>query len=410
MEYTLEALGLVIKDLRRPPVNLTQAGLGQRAGYGEGAGAGVSISRVESGLTKPGPDRFAGIAVALGLTPGQLEAAAAQKAMELAKDRGEPQSAPSPFRRDEPIKDRVRRIQRIVDDRTSVITDLASRFDAAHERARDEFVIKFVDIAAGVTGAPQPDDVGAEETVDDEGPAAKATNQIRFNSFGVAHLLAAGIGGGAAGAAAGGVAAYGTFLAVASLGTASTGTAIAGLSGVAASNAALALLGGGTLAAGGAGVAGGTMLLVGIVAAPALVLAAGGLIWMVKRNRKQQEELSRKLNEADIEIAASEKSYKALKDILERSIETLDYIAIHGGHALTRWIGQLGPRPVDWNTMSPDQQQHYQGFVEVAASQLSIVGIDVQTLMVSRGAPREQLIELADQVLEQTESRVRSLV
>jgi hypothetical protein len=330
--------------------------------------------------------------------------------MELAKDRGEPPSTPSAFRRDEPIKDRARRIQRIVDERTLVITDLASKFDVAHERARDEFVVKFIDIAAGVTGAPQPEDVATDETVDDEGPAAKATNQIRLNTFGVAHLLAAGIGGGAAGAAVGGAAAYGTFLAVASLGTASTGAAIAGLSGVAASNAALALLGGGTLAAGGAGVAGGTMLLVGIVAAPALVLAAGGLIWMVKRNRKQQEELSRKLDEADSEIAAAERSYEALKDILGRSIETLDYIAIHGGHALTRWIGQLGPRPVDWNIMSPEHQQRYQGFVEVAASQLSIVGIDVQTLMVSRDAPREQVIELADQVLEQTESRVRSLV
>ena len=44
-------------------------------------------------------------------------------------------------------------------------------------------------------------------------------------------------------------------------GTASTGTAIASLSGVAATNAALAWLGGGTLLAGGAGVAGGQALL-----------------------------------------------------------------------------------------------------------------------------------------------------
>jgi len=62
------------------------------------------------------------------------------------------------------------------------------------------------------------------------------------------------------------------------------------------------LLGGGTLAAGGAGVAGGTALLAGIVAAPALVLALGGLVWMVKRNRKQQQELEDKL---DAKIAAT---------------------------------------------------------------------------------------------------------
>ena len=408
MEYSLEALGLVIKK-DREPTNLTQEGLGTRAGYG--AGAGVSISRIENGLTRPGPDRFAGIAVALGLTPGQLEAKAAQLTIALAKQRGESPDAASTAGRNEPIKDRAKRVQRVIDERTSVITDLASSFNVAHDRARDDFVMKFVHIAAGVTGAPQPNEVGLEEEeVGGEGPAAEATHRIRFTSYGVAHVLAAGIGGGAAGAAVGGAAAYGTFLAVASLGTASTGAAIAGLSGVVASNAALALLGGGTLAAGGAGVAGGTALLVGIVAAPALLLAVGGLIWMVKRNRKQQEELSQKLDEADAEIAATKRSYEALRDILPRATRTLDYIAVHGGHALKRWEVQLGPRPMNWDAMSTDEKQRYQDFVDVAASQLSVVGIDVQQLMVSRGADREHLIELADQVLQQTESKVQSLV
>lgn len=45
------------------------------------------------------------------------------------------------------------------------------------------------------------------------------------------------------------------------IGTASTGTAISALSGIAATNAALAWLGGGTLAAGGAGIAGGSVIL-----------------------------------------------------------------------------------------------------------------------------------------------------
>lgn len=45
------------------------------------------------------------------------------------------------------------------------------------------------------------------------------------------------------------------------IGTASTGTAVSALSGIAATNAALAWLGGGTLAAGGAGIAGGSVIL-----------------------------------------------------------------------------------------------------------------------------------------------------
>lgn len=83
--------------------------------------------------------------------------------------------------------------------------------------------------------------------------------------------------GGAAGAlgtgALAGVAAYGS---VGLLGTASTGTAISGLVGIAAKNATLAWLGGGSLATGGMGIAGGTAVLGGIVAAP--VLLVGGLL------------------------------------------------------------------------------------------------------------------------------------
>ena len=80
----------------------------------------------------------------------------------------------------------------------------------------------------------------------------------------------------------------------------------------AATNAALAMLGGGALAAGGAGVAGGTAVLAGIVAAPALLLAVGGLLWMVKRNRKQQEEIKAKLDAAEAEIADSQRVSKLL--------------------------------------------------------------------------------------------------
>ena len=58
---------------------------------------------------------------------------------------------------------------------------------------------------------------------------------------------------------------------VMALGTASTGAAIGGLTGVAATNATLAWLGGGALAAGGGGMALGSMVLGGIIAGPALL-------------------------------------------------------------------------------------------------------------------------------------------
>lgn len=408
MEYSLEALGLVIRELREAGApKMTQDDLGVAAGYK--AGAGVSISRIESGLTRPGLERFEGIAVALGLTISALEAEAVKRTVELAKDRNEPRGDGGAASGERNIKERGKRIQQEIDRRTSLITELASGFNVAHDRARDDFFMKFVEIAQEIEDAPQPDPAGLQD--DDVADAqAEAKYRIRSTSYGVAHVLAGGAGGAFAGAAVGGAAAYGTFMAAVSFGTASTGAAIAGLSGVAASNAAFALLGGGTLAAGGAGVAGGMALLVGIVAAPAVLLGVGGLVWAVKRNRKQQQLLAQKLDEAEAEIAASRRGFEALVDILRRVTETLNYVAVHGGHATKRWERQLGPRPLEWASMSPDEKHRYQDFIDIAASQLSIVTINVQDLMASRGEDREKLIEFADEVIKQAQSTIESLV
>lgn len=75
------------------------------------------------------------------------------------------------------------------------------------------------------------------------------------------------------GASAGALAGLGAYGSVGLFASASTGTAISTLSGIAAQNATLAWLGGGSLAAGGFGIAGGTLVLGGIVTAPALAIA-----------------------------------------------------------------------------------------------------------------------------------------
>jgi|GEM_PF-1265001 len=408
MDFSLEALGLVIRERREAKVpKTTQEDLGLAAGYK--SGAAVSISRVESGLMRPGPERFQGIAVALGINADRLEADAENRTQELRKKRGQSQAGTRTIAAGERSKDRVKRIQHEVDHRTTLITELGDAFNAAHDRARDDYFMRFVELAAAITDAPQPDAAGlGDDDVSD--PKSAAKQRIRSNSRGVASALAGGAGGAFAGAAVGGVGAYATFMAAVSFGTASTGTAIAGLSGVAATNAALALLGGGTLAAGGAGVAGGAAILAGVVAAPALLLAVGGLAWMVKRNRKQHQELATKLDEADAEMAATQGGFDALVDILPRATKTLDYIALHAGHALKRWESRLGPRPLHWNSMTPDDKKRYQEFIDISASQLAVVTINVQGLMVSRGEDREILIEFADEVLKQAQSTIESLV
>lgn len=416
MTFTAEALGSVIRE-HREAKGITQDDLGRAAGYG--AGAGVSISRIESGITRPGRDKFEGIAHALGLKASDLEQAAIQHTALTASSASHGADASGADITKvrvgqgsgrERVKDRLKRLQRELEHRTTVIAELGTAFNDAHDRARDDFFMRFVEIAGGVSGAPQPDPT---RLLDDEGPddpESEATVRLKITSHGIAHVLAGGAGGAAAGAAVGSAAAYGTFMAAVSFGTASTGAAISGLSGAAATNAALALLGGGTLAAGGAGVAGGTMLLTGIVAAPALLLAVGGLVWMAKRNQKQQLELSKRLEEAEAEMSATRRGFEALIEILPRATDTLDYIATHAGHALGRWASQLPPAPTEWESLSEPEKRRYHDFIEIAASQLAVVTINVQDLMGLDGDDREHLIDFADEVLSQAQNVVETLV
>lgn len=114
--------------------------------------------------------------------------------------------------------------------------------------------------------------------------------ELRKISAGAGVLLG-GIGGAAAGTAGGFAAAGMTTSAVMALGTASTGTAISTLSGVAATNATLAALGGGAIASGGGGMALGSAVLGGATLGVGLLI--GGVIFNVTGSK-----LSDKADEA----------------------------------------------------------------------------------------------------------------
>lgn len=120
------------------------------------------------------------------------------------------------------------------------------------------------------------------------------------------------VGGGIAALGSGAAAGFGAFGGVGLLATASTGTAISSLSGVAATNATLAWLGGGSLAVGGGGMALGTAVLGGIVAGP--VLAMGGAM------------LAAKAEEAKYEARKNLDKAKAAEVEMDIAIDVLDGI------------------------------------------------------------------------------------
>ena len=386
MEISTEALGQVIRELRLAK-GMTQDELGGEAHYQ--GGAAVSISRIENGLTRPGAQRLADIATALDLSLRQLEVKAAQRTRDLLSGK-----SPTQGKGHERIRDRRRRIEQEIGRRTGVITELSEAFNKALEQARDGFFKRFVEIASDVHGAPPPNEPENLQDASVTGADAEAA-YLRSTSYRVAHMLVSGAGGPAGGVAVGTSADHWALMTAGPLGTASPGYAFSPFVGVTAASAARALLAGGALP---------TAMLLG----PAVGIA--GFVVAALTTRKQQQELTEKLSAADAELAATRRGFDAVADLLPRATETLDYIAVHAGHALTKWEAQLGARPLDWASMQEGERQRYQDFMDISASQLSLLTIDMTGLMTSRGDDRERLIELADEVLNQSKAVVEALV
>ncbi len=172
-----------------------------------------------------------------------------------------------------------------------------------------------------------------------------------------AGVLLGGIGGAGLGAAGGFAAAGATTAAVMALGTASTGTAIASLSGVAATNATLALLGGGTLAMGGGGIAAGTAVLG--VATLGVGLLVGGVIFNLTGGK-----LSEKADEAWHQMKRAEEKIDKICTYLSdlRSVANNYYMTlssvnmIYQGHLnrLTHMVAVLGHN--DWTSFSKEEK------------------------------------------------------
>ena len=168
-----------------------------------------------------------------------------------------------------------------------------------------------------------------------------------------AGVLLGGVGGAAAGTFGGFAAAGATTSAVMALGTASTGTAIASLSGVAATNATLAALGGGAIAAGGGGMALGTTILGATTLGVGLLV--GGIIFNVSGGK-----LSDKADEAYSQMKKAENSINKICRYLSelektaedytRSINIVRNKYLESYNYISYVVNKL--HKVDWNEFS----------------------------------------------------------
>lgn len=177
---------------------------------------------------------------------------------------------------------------------------------------------------------------------------------------------AAGAGAGVAVAALGPTAAMGV---ATTFGVASTGTAISMLSGAAATNAALAWLGGGALAVGGGGIAAGEAFLalsgpVGWAIAGVALMGSGVLLIKGKKDKSRLEDIFTLISKRDT------KSYElAIVELNERILRINDE-ALKIDDAAER-IASFG---LDYGSMSEKQQYELGSYVNLmnASTQLLV--------------------------------------
>lgn len=410
-----EAFGAVIRRRRlgkRPP--MTQQRLGELADYKEGAG--VSISRIENGKVRPPSDRLAAIADALGTTEGELRNDAHREARERlhAAQTASVPGTQGARRGNESLKSRYQRVVKRAEDRRLKLESAIEELTEAQSRSRDEFILPFVTTAEGIEGLPLsdlPSSPGEETDM-----ATNAQERVDILSVGITNALRVGLvgaaGGAVGGGALGGAGAYGAFTLTALMGTASTGAPIAGLTGIAASNATFAALGGGALSAGGAGIAGGTALLAGIAAAPVALLAIGGAVFMVRRNKRKEAEAHNQLDEYEQFLDRTDEGFRSLVRRMKRVAEIESDIATFAGRELTKWQRKVGAeRPLQWSALSADVQEAFGGFVSAAACKMMLDTLkwepfvdpeqqaDLQTTMAAADAVIDKAMEIVEEVV-----------
>lgn len=203
------------------------------------------------------------------------------------------------------------------------------------------------------------------------------------------------LGGVAGGAALGAIAAFGAYGGAMTFGAASTGTAIAALSGIAAQNATLAFLGGGSLAAGGLGIAGGTAVLGGLVAGP--TLAVMGFVIGAKASENKNKAYSNlaKAREFSEEMKNMQSVCKGIRmraNMFERLLLRLNAMFIPLVYSLEQIISTSGN---DYSMYTSEQKAVVAACMSTAGAIKAVLDTPILT---EDGTLTPESIDVADSV------------
>lgn len=203
--------------------------------------------------------------------------------------------------------------------------------------------------------------------------------KLKSTAVGAA-LLVSGLGGAALGTAGGFAASGATTAAVMAWGTASTGAAISSLSGVAATNATLAALGGGSLAAGGGGIALGTTVLG--AATLGVGLLVGGIVFSVTGSV-----LSNKADKAWEDMLKNEKTMKRISKYLfelEKVATKYNTLLLKVNDLYNRQLTKMrnavnshGNGHVEWNVLAANEKIIIENMVMIVSILYNMCAVQI---------------------------------
>ena len=193
--------------------------------------------------------------------------------------------------------------------------------------------------------------------VDDTEIPVYTPDELKTVSVGACTLLGGTVSAGLG--TMGGFAAAGcTTAAVMALGTASTGAAISGLTGVAATNATLAALGGGAIAAGGGGMALGSIVLGGATLGVGLLV--GGLIFNIAGSKlsDKADEAYNQMTKAEHDIHRIVLYLQNLREQANKYNGVLKQVERVYQRLVTKMeMIVVDEQKTDWNTFSDEEKK-----------------------------------------------------
>ncbi|MGN9790356.1 hypothetical protein ACTMTU_04530 [Streptomyces sp. OZ13] len=159
--------------------------------------------------------------------------------------------------------------------------------------------------------------------------------------------------------------------------------------------------------------AGGILLLTGMVAAPAAALAAAGFYVLRQRRNKKEEEEERLRTEVEAAEAAldqSQQGFDTMIDVLHRATAIMEYVSVHGTHALEKWMVSLPPEPRNWESLGHERQERYQQFLTVAGCLLAVSSINVSALLTAKPDALREMDQAIDETLRYADKTIKSIV